>query len=519
MCAVTAFYGLIIFFTQKHRTDTGLGAFSLLVITLLTLLILNNDRFHISKKAGQRAILTITLLSVILNANMYITNTRGEVPHLDNYVKKGTSMAKMSATALKYLDEATKDEEGQEDKGFYRSTNLYTYGNTRSSSLVYGYNDISVFNSTLNGGIVAYNNLMGNSDYNIVSIYSYNFRTIMDELASVRYLGGDSSKKIPVPYGYRKIFKKKETATTYSIYENDYTLPIGYTYSSVFSDEEADKLSAAEKQELTLISAIVDDEMVEEDKNIGVNTKPDLTVHKLKVDSTELDNVTMEKGIITIGEGGGSITFHFKGEPNSETYVAFKGDILFPLDGAEHFINCKVLADGVDYIHKFRVDAYSTGQEEYLLNLGYHKDPTSSCTLLFQDPGQLEYEDISIISQSMDSYPDRANALREEALENVKVETNTVTGTINTTKDKMLVFSLPYQSGWTAYVDGKKTSLQRVNYQYMGINLPAGKHDIRLQYRLPGQKATFICTTGGLLVFALIILFNFIRKKLRRKQA
>lgn len=512
MCTVTAFYGLVIYFTLKHRTDTGLGAFGLLALTLLALLLINNEKFGISKKTGRKILMGVVLFSVIFNANLYITNTAGESPHLESYVEKGTAWPKMSATALKYLNEAV----GDDDKdGFYRSTNLYTYGNTRSSGMVFGYHDISIFNSTLNGGIVNYNRQMGNSDYNIVSIYSYNFRTMMNELASVKYLGTDSDVKLPLPYGYHKIFEKEEKdgKMVYSIYENDYALPLGYTYDSIVSEEYAESLDAAQKQELTMMSAIVDEETLSENKNLPVNNKPDLTVHTLPVEITDLVNVEMKDGKITIGEGGGSMILRFQGEKQAETYIDFKGDIVFPEDGAEHFIGCNIKAKDVDYNHRFRVDAYSTGQNEYLFNLGCHEEPLDACKLIFDEEGELEYDDISILSQSMETYPERVAALKNESLENVHVENNTVTGTVSTTKDQLLVITLPRQSGWTAYVDGEETKILRANYQYMAIPVTAGKHDIRLNYRLPGQKATLYCTLGGLALFAAIIIFNFLRKR------
>ena len=75
------------------------------------------------------------------------------------------------------------------------------------------------------------------------------------------------------------------------------------------------------------------------------------------------------------------------------------------------------------------------------------------------------------------------------------------------------IVTLPYQKGWTAYVDGKKTDIQRVNYQYIGINLKKGSHDIKLHYQLPGIKLAFMITGGGLVVFAVIIIFNIVRKR------
>lgn len=510
MTGITIFYGLIMFLSAKYRTNEVFGAFGLLTMTLVFILLLNNEQLGIPKKTGKQLLFGITLFSLIMNANLFITDESGKNTHLSTYVAKDTAMTHMSTTALRYLDDAVAD---KEEDGFYRSTNLLTYGNNRSSSLIFGYNDISTFTSTLNGNIVNYNNQMGNCDHNVVSVYSYNFRTYLNELACVRYMGTNQKIHLPLPYGYKEIFRQETDNNIYMIYENEYALPLGYTYSDVVSEKDAEKYTAAQKQELSMLSAIVSDADSQKDANIGINKKPGLSVHELSITSTDMNNITMENGLIKIGEGGGSLTFHFDGEQASETYLSFQGDIVFPKDGAEHFSACDISAADVEYSHKFRVDAYSTGQKEYLFNLGYHEDAIDSCTLHFRSAATLTYEDIRIYSQSMEAYKKQVSMLQKDVLKNVKAENNTVTGSISTTQDKLLVIALPYQNGWTAYIDGKKTELQRVNYQYMGINLPAGDHEIRLHYQLPGLKLAFLFTSAGLILFLLIILFKNIRGK------
>ena len=80
----------------------------------------------------------------------------------------------------------------------------------------------------------------------------------------------------------------------------------------------------------------------------------------------------------------------------------------------------------------------------------------------------------------------------------------------------MLVITLPYQKGWTAWVDGQQVDIEKVNYQYMGLPLTPGEHDIRLHFQLPHLQWAFLITGAGIGLFVLIILFNFIRKRLRQ---
>lgn len=507
MTAVTGLYGLVNAFSDKLFVPSIYGAFGLLAATLIMLFLLNSDKITFSKKQFRGIVLGMTALVIFLNAKWFITSGDDSYTHLDTYVSAGDSKKKISGTALKHLDEVP----GADTDEFYRSTNLVTTGNLRSSSLLYGYNDVSTFSSTLNGGIVNYNNAMGNCRWNIVSIYDYNFRTYLNTLASVKYMGVAKKNTATIPYGYKKVQETKNKY--YSIYENQYSLPLGYTYDKIVNADRIDQYSAAEKQETTMLAAIVEDKDMDKNSNLTVATKLPLTAQKLKIKNIKLNGVSMTKDTIEIEKPGATMKFSFEAPANAETYLSLVGDIYAEKDAKEHFITARIKAPGVKYGHKFRIDAYTTGQKEYLFNLGYREGAVKTCTLKFVGTGTLKYKDLAIYSQTMSNYADRVNALKENSLQNAKAEKNTVTGNITVDKDKMLVVTLPYQKGWTAYVDGKKTDIQRVNYQYIGINLKKGTHDIKLHYQLPGIKLAFMITGCGIIAFVAIIIFNIVRKR------
>ena len=509
MTAITGMYGLITVFSDKLYVASVYGAFALLAMTLVVVFLTNSDRIAVSKRQFRAAILGITVLTIFLNARWFITSGSGDNTHLNTYVSVGDSKKEISDTALKNLDKVP----GIENEDFYRSTNLVTTGDLRSSSMLYGYNDVSIFSSTLNGGVVNYNNAMGNCRWNIVSIYDYNFRTYLNTLASVKYLGVKKDNKATIPYGYTKVQETKNKK--YSIYENKYALPLGYTYDKIVSVDTVDKYSAAEKQDISMLAAIVEDKDMKKNSNITVADKLPATAKKIKIKKMKLDGVSIDGDTIKIEKTGATMKFAFEAPANAETYLSLRGDIYSEKDAKEHFLMAKVQAKGVKYDYKFRIDAYRTGQEEYLFNLGYRQGNLTKCTLKFKDVGTLKYKDIAIYSQTMDNYAEKVNALKENSLQNAKADKNTVTGNITVDKDKMLVITLPYQKGWTAYVDGKKTDIQRVNYQYIGINLKKGTHDIKLHYQLPGIKLAFMITGCGVVVFAAIIIFNIVRKRRR----
>lgn len=87
---------------------------------------------------------------------------------------------------------------------------------------------------------------------------------------------------------------------------------------------------------------------------------------------------------------------------------------------------------------------------------------------------------------------------------------DTVRGTISVPKDSPMLFSIPYDNGWNASVDGKKVKIHKVVDNLMAINLKSGQHKVVLNYQVPGLKLGWIVSTISIILF---IGFNYLIKK------
>lgn len=133
------------------------------------------------------------------------------------------------------------------------------------------------------------------------------------------------------------------------------------------------------------------------------------------------------------------------------------------------------------------------------LNIGYYdgKLPTS---LTFQPSKLGTYElKYRVVAEKLDNnYYREVKTLQRHRLEDVKFKRNQVQGTIKTTRPGVLTSSIPYSTGWSVKVNGKKATALRTNQAFLGVYLPAGTHHVTFSYELPGIKLGVLLSLIGL---------------------
>ena len=76
--------------------------------------------------------------------------------------------------------------------------------------------------------------------------------------------------------------------------------------------------------------------------------------------------------------------------------------------------------------------------------------------------------------------------------------------TITASRDVPVFFSIPYENGWSAYVNGEKVDIEKVNVGFMAIRVNAGTNvKIEFKYRTPGLFLGVAITVVCVLLLAL----------------
>ncbi len=71
---------------------------------------------------------------------------------------------------------------------------------------------------------------------------------------------------------------------------------------------------------------------------------------------------------------------------------------------------------------------------------------------------------------------------------------------INLEQSKLVFFSVPYDDGWTAYVNGKPADIVKANYGFMAVKCDVGENEITFEYETPGLKCGLIISVTGIAI-------------------
>lgn len=90
-----------------------------------------------------------------------------------------------------------------------------------------------------------------------------------------------------------------------------------------------------------------------------------------------------------------------------------------------------------------------------------------------------------------------------------KEDTNGFDAKINLEGDKLVFFSVPYEDGWTATVNGAEAEIEKVSYGFMAVLCHDGENEIRFNYKTAGLTEGKIITLSGFIIFAAYVGGNY----------
>lgn len=111
------------------------------------------------------------------------------------------------------------------------------------------------------------------------------------------------------------------------------------------------------------------------------------------------------------------------------------------------------------------------------------------------------------------------DALRETSAEIFKITDNGFRAELTRDEKSLVFFSIPYNEGWSATVNGREVDIERVNVGFMAVPVDKGISVIQFTYQTPMLKEGIMISLGAFSVFLVyFIIAFFVSRRMRDKQ-
>ncbi len=160
----------------------------------------------------------------------------------------------------------------------------------------------------------------------------------------------------------------------------------------------------------------------------------------------------------------------------------------------------------------FTYDHYITEDEFFSLS---EKDRSKILisAIMLKDNQILRYSPSLKHLENIDSYLDYEDVSKQAKLRSdsssyyFKFDSKGFTSKIDLEKDNLVFFSVPYESGWKAYVNGNETAIEKVDNGFMAVYAKKGNNEIVFTYKTPGLKIGAMISVAAIIIFIAYYLY------------
>ncbi len=401
------------------------------------------------------AYIMILVLFCELTINMQVTSIPSTSDRDAYYNERAT---------IEQLSEIAKKQSDKEGVGFYRSE--MKDHDTRNNGARYNYNSISTFSSVSSAAIQDYYSNIGmQTSFNA---YSYLGHTpLTASLFSVKYEFANSEPSIPndmtkidknLPE--YKDLRNTGNKTSTELYEYNKTLPLGFVIDS--------------------------GTMSNWDLNSG---NPFITQNSFVKSATGLEDNIFHQ-LKAKGGNAGTFTAEYDVEPDDN----FKDSGAGPIDV---YFYCQTDANSLTATVSGKTNKtcqFSATDQNYICHVG---DVERGSTVTVTGGDNKNISSCYAFAFDEDAWQSAFDVLNSQPLKVTEWKDTKIKGTIDVKDAGLLYTSIPYEEGWSIYVDGKKVEPGKIcKDALIGISVIPGKHTIEFSYVpkgfIPGIIITFI---------------------------
>lgn len=412
----------------------------------------------------------------------------------DLFINANDAMKYFDFSGLKeyqaYLDETGSiiDTIKEKDSDFYRIEKYYR--RSHNDSMQFDYSGLTHYSSCEKKEIISFMGKMGFRDNGNWSFYNSGSTSFIDSLFGVKYIISqyDSTGK-----PYVKEFEYNDK----TIFRNPYALPFAF-----YADEN-------------VRSVDTDIDNVFEIQNSLADSISGTENHIFKeADCTDIHIENM------ITEDGGDYTIYKVNDSEKDAYVEFTLNI-----SNENILQVYFTAPGLQDVELF-LNGNSMGGyfEKYkwdIMDFGSYKEGEEVKIRIVAKSDSLKLKNAYFYYEDQEALKNWYEKVSSGKCEISKITSSHLKGSVSSTEEKNLVFSIPYEKSWNIYVDGKETETFEAAGKLLSIETDPGNHEIELVYKAAGRTLgiTISCISFLFLLYILWVENNAIyREKINEKK-
>ena len=511
-CGAFLLLAILIVFSKRYAFVIGgeiVLDFALLLVMFLAFYMHRKDAQKNTRRALQLIILFVTCFQLTLN---YYISTKQLVDEDSIWSQTVPEYQETVDLVAPLADALTSN-----DPSFFRmEVNKQRSGNCGNDSMLYGFNGVGHGGSVERNFVRTGLNKLGVHRFDMRNYYQEGIPAATDALLGLKYiiaqedLAEEKHYQNATNYDDVEEFKDQDN---YDIYYNPDALPVAFLSQFKVEGVETDFADVFENLNRTwaAISGIEHPVFIEE-------SDIDFSAHNLFDDLT----ITSDDARALVEKIDAEAEAAKEAASNSESRKKEEEDKSEPPEFSAYIkYTWTAKQDGAVYTYNRGSLTEESGSQKPVLEYQgyYHKGDTVTgyIPVVSDYVNRVGFEEICgrfrAVYADLDALHASSEAVRARPCTIVKPRESKLYGEFTADARQKLLFTIPFDEGWTCLIDGKEAEIKKVLDVFMAVDAPEGTHTYEMRFMPSGMKVGMILSAIALLTTLCFVLIDALRRK------
>ena len=489
---------IIIFYKEYEFISGGVVVLDLVILAIMTVALWMHRKDPIKNTRFSFEIIVLIMVSVNL-----LLNYRFSTANILQYCKSYSEFVD-TVTPVNAMIEAVKET----DDSFYRmeidEQRTQNHGN---DTMLYGYYGVGHGGSDARNNVRTMLSQLGVKRFDMRNSYGKGIPAATDTFLGLKYIVSRENLQ------ELKDYVSLGSLDDWGIYENSYTLPVAMVSDSKIFDVELDFEDVFQNlNNVWMAISGNSSKIFTEENNISFSS------HNL-IDPYVLNREEAEKIVSKRDEQNG---LH---ESYSMDYASDNKEIIdgiiriddqekhnstvseMPTDSSYIMYTCVASEDGHVYSYNRSGLMDELGSVEPALHYeGYYKQGDIITGFLKVDGDYVSHpllEDVAgrfrIAYENINTLKDHSAIIHQKSIFIDKTDNTSLKGEFSSDEGQVLMFTIPYDEGWTLTIDGQNVEIKQVMGALMAAETTAGTHIYELKFVPSGLKLSGLISVSAII--------------------